>query len=172
MEILENHDEWSLCFREGWLAYYERTGALDWSLMPRVQNRCAPAGPAIDLVASRLMLVTSSGAHLPSQEPFDAASPLGDYTVRAFPSSTPLADLRYAHDHYPHEAVERDPQVLIPLRHLDAMVAAGAIGELAPSVVSFMGYQPDAARVADETAPAVVEIAQKESVQAVLLVPS
>ena len=52
--------------------------------------------------------------------------------------------------------------MLIPLGHLADLVARGTIGELATSVVSFMGYQPDATRVADETCPATVHAAQEE----------
>jgi hypothetical protein len=88
------------------------------------------------------------------------------------PSATPLGALSFAHDHYDHTAVNQDPQVLVPLRHLDNLVAAGAIGELAPVMVSFMGYQPDATRVVDETIPAILQVAQAAQVRAALLVPS
>ena len=81
-------------------------------------------------------------------------------------------ELGFSHTHYNHAAIQQDPQVLIPLEHLREMVLAGKIGGLAPSVVSYMGYQPDAARVALETAPAIVRIAQREQVDAALLVPA
>jgi hypothetical protein len=173
MQILEHYDEWLATFRAGWLAHYQETGQIDWSLYNRPQNSTAPAGRGVDLSASRLMLVTTSGAYLPGQqEPFDAGSALGDYTIRLFPTATPLGDLAYAHEHYDQAAVKADPQVLLPLRHLDEMVDQGIIGELAPSVVSFMGYQPDVSRVVDEMIPAIVAAAQAEEVQAVLLVPA
>jgi hypothetical protein len=173
MQILENYDEWQAAFRQGWLARYQQTGDCDWSLYCRPQNQTAPGGPGIDLARSRLMLVTTSGAYLPGlQEPFDAASKLGDYSIRRWPSSTPLEALDYAHEHYDQAAVREDPQVLLPLRHLAAMVEEGRIGELAPSVVSFMGYQPDVCRVVDEMIPEIVAAAQAEEVQAVLLVPA
>ena len=73
-------------------------------------------------------------------------------------------------DHYDHAAFHQDRQVLLPLRHLEDLVAEGMIGNLAASVVSSMGYQPDVARVVDETIPAVVHIAQAEQVQAAQLV--
>ena len=100
------------------------------------------------------MLISSAGAYLGhDQQPFDAASPTGDYTMRAFPSDTGFQDLIYAHDHYDHAMVDRDPQVALPLDHLQEMVADGRLGSMTPSVVSFMGYQPDAARVVDALAP-------------------
>jgi D-proline reductase (dithiol) PrdB len=119
------------------------------------------------------MLISTAGGYLPDrQAPFDAGNPLGDYTIRVFPSSTPLDRLAYAHTHYDHAAVDADPQVLVPLDHLRDMVTEGQIGELAPPVVSFMGYQPDLARVVDETAPAIVHVAGAEEAHAALLVPA
>ncbi len=173
MEILENREQWIASFRDGWLAHYRQTGEFDWERYPRLKNRVAPAGQGIDLSASRLILISSAGGYLPEkQQPFDAAHPLGDYTIRSFQTSTPLDQLAFAHDHYDHAAVNQDQQVLVPLRHLEDLVAERVIGELASSVVSFMGYQPDVARVIEETIPAIVQAAQAEQVHAALLVPA
>lgn len=118
------------------------------------------------------MLISSAGGYLTdSQLPFDARNPLGDYTVRKFPSSVPFEDLSYAHEHYDHTAANSDPQVLLPLSHLREMVTEGRIGKLTP-MVSFMGYQPDVSRLLDETIPAILEIVKDEQVDAALLVPS
>lgn len=173
MEILENRDQWLANFRQGWLAHYQQTGAIEWKDYPRPKNSVAPAGPGIDLTTSRLMLISSAGVYLPGlHEPFDAANPLGDYSVRLIPSSTPLDAMAISHDHYDHTAVNQDPQVLVPLRHLEDLVAEGVIGELAPSMVSFMGYQPDVTQVIDETIPATLQAAQAEQVRTALLVPA
>ncbi len=173
MEILENRDQWLADFREGWLAHYQQTGTIDWKRYPRPKNSVAPAGPGVDLSTSRLMLISSAGVYLPDhQQPFEAANPLGDYSIRLIPSSTPLDALAIAHDHYDHTAVNQDPQVLVPLRHLEDLVAEGVIGELAPSMVSFMGYQPDVSQVIDETIAATLRVAQAEGVRAALLVPA
>jgi hypothetical protein len=126
MEILEDRDQWAARYRDGWLAHYQQTGEFDWGRYPRLRNSAAPAGQGIDLATSRLMLISSAGGYLrENQQPFDAAHPLGDYTIRSFPSSTPLDQLAYAHDHYDHAAVTQDPQVLVPLRHLADLVAEG-----------------------------------------------
>ncbi len=69
-------------------------------------------------------------------------------------------------------AVNQYPQVLMPLRHLEDLVSEGVIGELAPSMVSFMGYQPDVTQVIDETIAATLQAAQAEGVRAALLVPA
>lgn len=173
MEIVENLDQWTQSFRAGWLAHYEQTGETDFKQYTRPRNRQAPAGPGVDLSQSRLLFITTAGAYLPaSQQPFDAESKLGDYTLRAFPVTTPFSAIAYAHTHYDHAAVDADPQVLMPLRHLEEMVEEGKIGALAPTVVSFSGYQPDIARVVDEMIPPILDIARKEQAHAALLVPA
>jgi Glycine/sarcosine/betaine reductase selenoprotein B (GRDB) len=173
VEILEQRKTWEDAYRTGWLAHFEQTGAMDWKQYVRPKNSSAPAGPAIDLRRSRLMLISSAGGYLPAtQPPFDAAHPLGDYQIRTFSASTQLDRIAYAHEHYDHTAVDADPQVLMPLQHLADLVTERAIGALAPSVVSFMGYQPDVGRVLDEMIPAVLAVARSEQIDAALLVPS
>jgi len=173
MEILEDRDRWQAKFGEGWLAHYQQTGQTDFKQYPTPRNRTAPTGPGVDLTRSRLVFITSAGGYLrEEQEPFDAPNPLGDYTTRLFPASTPFYRLAYAHTHYDHVAIDQDPQVQLPLRHLEDLVVEGVIGELAPSVISFMGYQPDVSRVIDELIPAVVEVVRVEQPRAALLVPA
>jgi D-proline reductase (dithiol) PrdB len=173
MAVLENYAEWEAAFREGWLAHYRHTGEFDWQQYPCVRNGAVSPSSGIDLARSRLMLVSSGGFYVRErQAPFDAANPLGDYSTRLVPMAAHWDAVAIAHEHYDHTAVEQDPQVLVPLRHLNGMVADGRLGELAPSIVTFMGYQPDVTRVVDETAPAVVEAARAEEVDAVLLVPA
>jgi hypothetical protein len=173
MDILENRDQWQSAFRDGWLAHYQQTGEVDWGRYVRADNQEAVVGAGVELAKSRLLLISSSGAYLrEAQPPFDAGNALGDYTIRVFPSSMPLDALAYAHEHYDHAAVDLDPQVLVPLRHLEALVGEGAIGELCPSAVSFMGYQPDLGRVVDDMIPAILEVACAEEARAALLVPA
>ena len=172
-EIFDSQPEWQAQFDSGWWAHYETNGAIDWSLYPRPRNREAVGVPGVPLSESRLLFVTSAGAYLPaSQERFDDENDLGDYGIRAIPSDTPLGEIAYAHTHYPHDAVNADPQVLLPLRHLETLQNAGDIGALAPHIVSFMGYQPLVPRVVAETAPQVVAYAKEAAVRAALLVPA
>ncbi|HRW10177.1 MAG TPA: glycine/sarcosine/betaine reductase selenoprotein B family protein, partial [Caldilineaceae bacterium] len=136
-------------------------------------NKVAPAGKGVDLSHSRLVLISSAGGYLPAtQDPYDAENDLGDYTIRRFPITTPPEQIAFAHTHYDHAAVNADQQVLLPLGHLQDLVLEGKIGALAPDLISFMGYQPDAGRVVDETIPAIVAAAKEMAVQAALLVPS
>ncbi len=173
MEILEDREQWLATFRAGWLAHYQQTGEQNWKIYNRPKNSAAPAGKAITLSNSRLVLIASAGGYLnDSQAPFDAPNPLGDYTIRLFPSDTPFAALAYAHEHYDHTTVHADPQVLVPLGHLADLVADGVIGDLAPSVISFSGYQPIVTQLLDQTIPRILQAVQAEQADAALLVPA
>jgi D-proline reductase (dithiol) PrdB len=173
MEILENREAWLATFKEGWLAHYQQTGEFDWKLYNRPTNHLIPAGPGIELDQARLILISTAGGYLKGeQQPFDAADPLGDYTIRSFPSTSKFEELEFSHDHYNHEAVDEDPQVLLPLRHLEDLVREGVIGELCTSVVSLMGYMPVATRLVDETIPAILDAATAGEATAALLVPA
>jgi len=172
VHCVENLQEWQEHFENGWLAAYQSTGEVDWHTYRPPINKSHISGKGVNLSTSRLMLISSAGAFLPaSQQPFNASSALGDYSIRELPTSVDLKDLSFAHDHYDHQAVDEDPQVLVPLDHLRALQKDGAIGELiAP--ISFMGYQPDVFRVVTETFPAILEKTRSEKANAVLLVPS
>ena len=173
MEILEHRDHWEAEFRAGWLAGWQQTGVPAWKKYNRPRNNPLPATPGVDLSESRLLLISTSGAYLSaSQDPFDATNILGDYTIRTFPSAAPFDSLAYAHNHYDQTAVKADPQVLLPLEHLASMTAEGLIGELAPELISFMGYQPDLTRVVDALIPDILAAAKEFQVQAALLVPA
>jgi hypothetical protein len=170
--IFEGREEWTTTFRSGWEAYTNANGHPEWDLYHRVRNKNCPTGTPIDLKTTRLMLISTAGGYLKdSQQPFDAASLYGDYTLREFPLSTPLDALDFAHDHYDHANIDADRQVALPLRHLEDMAREGLIGEVVPTVVSFSGYQPDATRIVDELYPAILEIAQRERVESALLIP-
>lgn len=174
MKILEDLQQWKADYEQGWLAHYQETGEFNWKIYNRPKNNTAPSGPGIDLSQSRLALISSAGGYLKSsQQPFNTEfAALGDYTLRLFPTSTPFEDLAFSHGFYDHTAIDEDPQVLVPLRHLENLVGEGAIGELAPSVISFCGWQPDVERTLAQTIPAIVEAATAWEVDAALLVPA
>lgn len=172
MEILQNQDAWSREYQAGWLQHLQQTGQINWDLYPLPRNDQAPASPGVRLESSRLLFISTAGGYLHrEQEPFDGHNPVGDYSLRTFAAGTPFADLAYEHTHYDHAMIEADPQVALPLEHLRALVEAGRLGELSPTVISFMGYQPDAARVVDEMIPPLLEIARQSEPDAALLAP-
>jgi len=173
MNIIDNREQWHNEFNAGWLAHFQETGEADWKLYPRIHNSPISTRPGLELSRSRLGLISTAGGYLHAhQPPFDAANPLGDYSIRTFSIDIQFSELAYAHDHFDHAAVDSDPQVLLPLEHLKDIEREGVIGTLAPDVISFMGYQPDATRVVDEMIPIIVEHTKQQGWDAALLVPS
>ncbi|MCL4252294.1 MAG: hypothetical protein KJ043_00775 [Anaerolineae bacterium] len=173
MDILENRDAWYEHFKQNWLAHYEATGETNFKIYQHPKNEHAPTGKGVDLSQSKLILISSAGGYLKnSQTPFDAPNPLGDYSLRTFPLSTPFSEIDFAHDHYDHTAVNTDPQVLLPLRHLEDLVAEGVIGAVHDTVISYSGYLPISPRTVDELYPQVLKLVNESGAHAALLVPS
>jgi len=173
MSILDHREEWLAEFQAGWLKTYLETGELDWKVYNLPKNSTAVGGPAIDLAKSKLVLITTGGFYVAGeQEPMDEPDMHGRYDIRLLPADMPPESYSISHTHYNHDAVNQDRQVLLPTEHLTEMVEAGEIGEMAPNIISFMGYQPDVTRVIDETIPAIVTAAQEMEVTAALLVPA
>ncbi len=173
MEILKDKDQWRKTYTEGLIASYNNTGQIDWKLYPRAKNIEPVTSKAVDLSKSRLLFISSAGGYLANeQQPFDAESKLGDYSIRKFASQTAYDKISYAHTHYDHAPRIEDVQVLMPLTHLQKLVDEKVIGELATSMISFMGYQSNVADVVDVMIPQILEIAHDEQVKAALLVPA
>ena len=171
--IADNLNEWAEQFKQGWLNHYNSHNDIDWSLYNMFVNKTTIDSEPIELKTSKLMLITSSGVYNPKNDaPFDAANPVGDYTIREISADSSPQDLDYAHDHYDNSPVKEDMQVLLPLNHLKEMTEAGEIGCLSKNVVSFMGYQPDVEKVVKETIPEIISIAKRDNIEAALLVPS
>ena len=173
MAVIDNREQWLSDFRAGWLKTYTETGELDWPGYNLPRNSSEVAGPAIELSKARLAVISSGGFYIEGdQEPFDEPDLHGRYDIRSLPSDMPAESFAISHTHYDHSAANQDRQVLLPMAHLNEMVAASEIGELAPEIISFMGYQPDVTRVVDETIPAVLAAARAMGADAALLIPA
>jgi hypothetical protein len=173
MDVVEKPMKWLKNFNLKWLAHFEKTGEIDWKKYQRPRNRFSPSGLPITLSESKLMLISSSGAYMPeSQSPFEQDNMLGDYSHRIIPSDTKFDDIKFAHTHYDHQFINENPQVLLPLRHMEDLIEEGFIGELAPITLSFSGYQPNVIRVIKELIPSILEVVKDLSIDGVILVPS
>jgi glycine/betaine/sarcosine/D-proline reductase family selenoprotein B len=173
MAVVDDREGWRAAFEAGWLKTYTETGELDWANYNLPRNTTSVEGPAIDLKAAKLAVISTGGFYIEGeQEPFDEPDLHGRYDIRLLPIDARTEDFSISHTHYDHTAANEDRQVLLPIGHLKAMVEAGEIGELAPSIVSFMGYQPDVTRVEDETIPAVLSAVQSMGADAAILIPA
>jgi D-proline reductase (dithiol) PrdB len=127
--------------------------------------------PAEPLSALRVALLTSGGAYVEGDAPFDMRSHAGDDSVRWIPRDVSVRDLRFAHDHYDHTDPDRDPNCMFPIERLRDLAAAGVVGGAAAWHVGFMGFIPNPARFARETIPRVVDRLRQDHVGAAVLSP-
>ncbi|MCA1646180.1 MAG: glycine/betaine/sarcosine/D-proline family reductase selenoprotein B [Chloroflexi bacterium] len=139
----------------------------------RAYDSFSPLNPLrVPLQAARVAFVTTSGAHLADQAPFDIGAAAGDPSFRAFPSSTQLNEIQLSHRGYDTRRASADKNVVLPLDHLRAAAEEGRIGGLGPTVYSFMGYIADTEPLVQETAPAVAAGLVGDGANLVLLAPT
>lgn len=123
---------------------------------------------------SCVAMVTTAGVHLKSQPPFNMEDPDGDATFRAFPTHVEKGDLTITHKYYDHSAADRDINVVLPVDRLRELKDEGIIGEIAPTLYSFMGHidGPHLKTLMEETAPEVADRLVRERAEAVFLTPT
>ncbi len=123
--------------------------------------------------ACRVALVVTSGAYLPASQPrFDTRSPLGDDGFRIIPSEIPPSEVALAHPGYDTRRAQQDLDTVFPYQLLSRLCAAGAVGEVAPRHVSFMGYIPRTESLLRDRAPQVAQLLREDGVELAILVPS
>jgi len=137
---------------------------------PFVRNRRAPFTPARRaLPMLNLALISSAGAYIDGTAAFVDGS---DATFKEIPVDVEGEDLRYAARGYDPAAVQQDMNAEIPIERLREFENNGIIGQLNPVFWSFSGFITDAARIADELMPPLLERINRYEVQAALLVPA
>lgn len=122
---------------------------------------------------ARLALVTSAGLYRPGvDEPFHEQKG-GDPTVRWLPADTDLATLAVGQtsDSFDRSPIDADREAALPMKVVRELVAAGAVGSIAPQAVSFNGSMTAPGRFVSETAPQVAGQLLRDQVDAALLVP-
>lgn len=119
---------------------------------------------------ARVAVLTTGGFRLPEQPAFDCDR--GDPTFRRLPASVDLAGLEIDHTHYDTRDARKDPNILLPLDRLRELVDEGALGGLAPTQYSMMGYVPQVDALLEETAPAIAAGMASEEVDLALLTPA
>lgn len=138
----------------------------DWTTFDQPSPRRRLQRP---LERSRVALVATAGAHLPSQPAFDLGRD-GDSSYRELPADA--EELRFAHVGYDTRRAREDPDIVFPLSLLRRLAGEGEIGELAPRAFSFMGYIPETEPLLNQTGPEVAAKLLADAVDLVLLVPS
>jgi len=169
VDIIEDIDGWRRRFADWRPGAGDELGA-DY---PFVKNRRAPFTPARRaLPMLNLALISSAGAFIDGTNPFDTTSANGDLSFREIPIEVEASDLKFAARGYDPTAVQKDVNSGLPVERLLEFEQNGIIGQLNPVFWSFCGFIPDAAKIADELAPNLLERVRRYEVQAALLVPS
>jgi len=128
------------------------------------------------LAESRVALISSAGISLLDDAPFDQDGERldpwwGDPTYRVLPRETTTGQVRVSHLHMDPRPAAEDLDCLLPLRRLDELVEAGAVGSSAPNHYSIMGYILKPRQLVEETAPALAGALVGDEVDLALLVP-
>lgn len=116
-------------------------------------------------------LLTSAGAHLKSDTPFDVDNPVGDHTIRIIPSNTLDEELTVTHIYYDTKSAKIDPSIVFPLKQLNSLADKGVIGSVADANIGLNGGILDTTLVETESIPKVIERLKEENVDVALLVP-
>ena len=130
------------------------------------------------LADARFALVTTAGVYVKgSDAPFDAErekrEPMwGDPTYRRIPRDVRQDQIGASHLHINNRDLLDDINIVLPINRFLELEAEGAIGSLAPTSYSFMGYQMNNSEWRDKYAPEVAGLMKDETVDAVLLTPA
>lgn len=116
----------------------------------------------------RLGLVSSGGVYKAGQVAFHYKD---DISLRVIDTNTPAHELRATHFAYDLTDARRDPNVVLPLAALNALVAEGELGELNRNAYTFMGGIYSARKVREQIAPELARQFVRDEVDVVLLVP-
>jgi len=173
LEIIENIAEWRKRYAD-WLKDHGTVAGDDLgTAYPFVKNKRAPFSPARRaLPMLNLALISSAGAYIDDTAPFDTTAMAGDLSFREIPSQIEPEDLRFAARGYDPTAVRSDSNSQLPLARLFEFESNGIIGQLNQVFWSFCGFIPDAAALAEEMVPRLVERVKRYEVQAALLIPA
>lgn len=166
MELIEKQPEYVSRFKR-WNANPDLAG------YPFVENTHSPFTTVKRaLPMMNLALISSAGAYIDGTQPFDVDSKDGDHDIREIPIEVEAMDLRFAAKGYDPKAVQEDRNSQIPVDRLLEYEANAVIGRLNECWWSISPYIPNAAMVAGDMVPHLVDRLKRYEVQAALLIPA
>jgi len=92
-------------------------------------------------------------------------------TLTAIPIGVAARQLRVRHGGYDIRGAAADPNVVLPLDHLQTLAAEGVIGELAENAYSFVGACAQTPLM-KKSAPEWAEMIKQQGIKAMLLLPA
>jgi D-proline reductase (dithiol) PrdB len=142
-------------------------GGLQWRLLMKVAGVIPWTPLKRPLSEATIAIVTTSGVHLCSDQPFDLPS---DASFRAIPRSTKAQEICITHANYDRRDAERDLNLVFPLERLQQLEAEGVVGHVADVHYSF-GFTKDPRELLPP-ARKVGNLLAKAHVDLVVLVPA
>jgi D-proline reductase (dithiol) PrdB len=130
--------------------------------------------PRLPLQDAVVALVSTGGAHLKKDPPFDIEDPDGDATFREIPIATARDNLCVTHDYYDQTDAEADVNLVLPIDRLRELQKEKVVGALHGTAYSLMGHVADSrlAQLQNETAPEISRRLAEARVNYALLVPA
>lgn len=165
MELIENKREFLSD-----LSHWKGENLSHYTWVSNVHAPFTPVRRALPML--NLALISSAGAYINGTEPFDLTSKNGDVEFREFPIELEAADISYAAKGFDPKAVFEDRNAQIPIDRLLEYESNSVIGKLNDVWWSLSPWIPNAAQVADEMVPKMVERLHRYNVQAALLIPA
>ncbi|UCE85064.1 MAG: hypothetical protein JSU66_11990 [Deltaproteobacteria bacterium] len=129
------------------------------------------------LSKSRVALLSTAGLSMAGDPPFDMEmerqNPLrGDPSWRRIRDDATHESVEANHLHIDTSYILRDLNVALPLDRLRELVAEGAVGAMARTHYSIMGYQGNDTSALEQTsAPEIAQAMRREEVDLALLAP-
>jgi D-proline reductase (dithiol) PrdB len=132
-----------------------------------MSRRCIPYTPrTLELSKSTFALVSTTGVHLRSQEPYP---PDGDNSWRVIPGDVQSGDLMVTHSHYNHSDADQDINCVFPIDGLRELADEGTIGGASNIHLGFMGYSQNLRDLYERAAPEMAKVILHSKADAVLL---
>ena len=129
--------------------------------------------PRAPLGELRVALLATADLHRRGDQPFvSLETPLGDTSFRVIPHELPEAELDLDAPYVDDKYIPRDPEVALPRRALDELVAAGVIAAAAPRHYSFCQGIVRPLPALAERALAVAGLLRADRVDALVLLPT
>jgi len=125
--------------------------------------------PEKPLSQCKIALAGSCGVYLKGQTPYHTRD---DTSLRLIPKTAPVQNLRIVHFGYRTDDARADPNCVFPLERLRDLERDGIIGQLADPAYGFMGGIYSARRVREGLAPRFVELAHRQRLDLLFLVPA
>jgi D-proline reductase (dithiol) PrdB len=118
-------------------------------------------------------IVSTAGAHLRDQEPFNEDQTTGDITYRIIPQDASSSDFSVSHAAPKHEyntdEPKKDINTIFPIDLLRQLKEEGVIGGIADNHFSMMGFAMKLRKLIDETIPELAKKVERSKADAIIL---